>query len=236
MQDKEKLQLKAEKRDVFGKRLSTFRKDGKLPAVFYGPKDKSRSFFVSAKDFKKIWKEAGESGIVELDFGPAEKSGVKEKKQVLIYDVDVDPLHGEPRHVDFYVADMTKKTTVSVPLSFEGESPAVKSLGGVLVKVFHELEVEALPAELPSEIEVDISSLKTFEDKITVSDLKVSQGVEILAEPDEAIALVEEPKEEEIAEEAPSIEDIEVIGGEKEEEEKSTEEKEEKPAEEGEEK
>lgn len=211
MQEKEKLQLKAEKRDAFGKRLTPFREKGYLPAVFYGPKDSSQSFFISLADFKKVWREAGESGIVELDFGPTEKGGASEKKQVLIYDVDIDPLHEEPRHVDFYVVDMAKKTTISVPLSFEGESPAVKTLGGVLVKVFHELEVEALPADLPSELKVDISVLKTFEDKIAVSDLEVPQGVEILAEPDETIALVEEPREEEIKEEAPSIEDIEVL-------------------------
>lgn len=234
MQEKQKLQLKAEKRDVFGKRLSTFRKDGKLPAVLYGPKDPSQSFFVSASDFKRIWQKAGESGIVELDIeNPS--TGLRTRKQVLIYDVDVDPLRDEPRHVDFYVVDMAKKTTVSVPLSFEGEPPAIKTLGGVLVKVIHELEVEALPADLPSELKVDISALKTFEDKIMVADLKVPQGAKILSEPDDVVALIEEPQEEVVTEEeTASIEDIEVTGEKKEEgeeqkkDEKSVEEKGEK--------
>ncbi len=220
MQEKEKLQLKAEKREVFGKRLSVFRKEGSLPAVLYGPKDPSSSFFVDSGDFKRIWKKAGETGIVELEIADS-STGKSAKKQVLIYDVDIDPLHNEPRHVDFYVVDLTKKTTVSVPLAFEGEAPAVKSLGGVLVKVIHELEVEALPEDLPSELEVDISGLKTFEDKVAVSDIKVPQGVEILAEPDEVVALVEEPKEEKHEEETATIEDIEVTGEKKEEKEEA---------------
>lgn len=206
----EKHSLKTEKRDAFGRGLAVFRAKGHLPAVLYGPKDPSRSFFVDFGDFKRVWKKAGETGVIELDFEG-------KKKQVLIYDVDVDPLKGEPRHVDFYAVDMAKKTTVSVPLVFEGEAPAVKVLGGVLVKVIHELEVEALPADLPSELKVDISKLATFEDRVEVSDIKVPQGAEILTEPDEVVALVEEPREEEVTEEPASIADIEVTSKKKDE-------------------
>jgi large subunit ribosomal protein L25 len=200
----DRLILKAEKRDCFGNSLAVLREQGRLPAVFYGPKEKSQSIFVPLIDFLKVWRAAGESTVVELDLAGT-------KKNVLIYDVDLDPLTNEPRHVDFYVVDMAKKITASVPLEFEGEAPAVK-LGGVLVKVIHEVEVEALPANLPYELKIDVSSLKSFEDKVTVKDIQCPSGVEILAEPENVVALVEEAKEEEAEtpEEAPSIEDIEV--------------------------
>lgn len=205
------LKLKAEKRDIFGKSLVEFRKQDMLPAVVYGPKEESQPIFVSLSDFKKVWKEAGESAVVVLEIGG-------KAKEVLIHEVDSDPLKDEFLHADFYAVDVTKTTVVSVPLEFEGEAPAVKNLGGILVKVIYEVEVEALPKDLPREIKVDISSLENFEDKIIIGDLKVPAGVKIFGNLEEAVVLVEMPKEEAPVVAESSIADIEAISEKKKEE------------------
>ena len=96
---------------------------------------------------------------------------------VLIHEVQVDPVTDEPIHVDFLAIDMKKKITVQVPLEFTGVSNAVKSGIGNLVKVLHEIEIEAMPADLPHGLIVDISKLETLEDNIIVSDIKLPAGV-----------------------------------------------------------
>ncbi|MFH1979065.1 MAG: 50S ribosomal protein L25 [Patescibacteria group bacterium] len=178
----EKITLNIEKREKKTK------KEGMIPAVIYGPKTGNTPIFVGLNEFKKALKQAGESTLIEL-------RGADETYNVLVQDVDLDPLSNEPRHVDFYAADLTKVTTASVPIEFVGEAPAIK-LGGTLVKAMHELEVEAIPKDLPHQIEIDVSSLNTFDDKINVGDIKVSEGVKILAEPESPVAFVEEVKEE----------------------------------------
>lgn len=199
----------AEKRDILGKKTQNLRNKGFLPAVVYGKGKPSENITVKQGDFMKLWRAAGESTIITLEVG-------KDKKNVLIHDVAVDPMKDIPTHVDFYIVDMTKTLKVDVALEFIGESEAVKS-GGILVKVHHELEVEALPKDLPHSITVDISLLKTFDDKITVADLKVPAGVTFSADSEETIALVEPPRtEEEIKgtetpEEAPDLQKIEVM-------------------------
>ena len=214
------LEIQTENREVFGKKLEPFRKKGKLPAVLYGPKEKTRPIFISLKDFKKLWNEAGESTVIQLNLGDI-------KKEVLIQDVAMDPVKGEPVHVDFYAVQMDKPIQASVSLVFGGISPAVKNLGGILVKVMHEIEVEALPKNLPHELSVDISILVNFEDKISAKAVILPQGVKLISNPDETIALIEAPREEEspAAEEKIAFEEIKVVGKkEKEEEEKAEEE------------
>lgn len=213
----QKLTLKSEKRKAKQKAK------GKIPAVLYGPKTENTSLFVDFGEFKKVWREAGESTVISLG-----NSVSKSVKPVLIYDVQLDPLSSEPRHVDFYAVDMTKKTTADISLEFVGEAGAVR-LGGTLVKVLHEIEVEALPADLPHELKVDISKLITFDDKILVKDVLVPSGVEVMAGPDEVVAFVEEVKEEAVPAEERTIADVEVSTEKKKEEEKIEETKEENP-------
>ncbi len=210
-ESKNNLKIKAEKRDIFGKKLRESRKEGKLPAVFYpskgragGSKKESTSIFIDQSEFGRAWKKAGESTVLDLEVD-------NKVIPVLIYKVDLNPLTSEPIHVDFYAVDMTKKVSTTVPFSFVGEAPAVK-LGGTLVEVMREIEVEAMPADLPHEIEVDVSVLENFESKITIGDLKIPEGVSVSAEKEDVIAFVEEAKEEEeeVLEEAVSVADIEV--------------------------
>src|SRR3989344_3955948 len=208
------LTLKANPREVLGKKIKSLRKEGFLPAVIYGAKEASRPVVLNLKEFEKVWREAGESSLIELELGG-------EKKGVLIKEVQTDPVKDFPIHADFQAVSMDEKIEAEVPVHFIGESPAVKNFGGVLVKVLHEIEVEALPADLPQSIDVDIFLLENLEQRFLVKDLKLPPRVKVLAEPNEIIALVETPKaEEEVTPETPSLEDIEVVGkkGKKEEE------------------
>ncbi|HEY4510300.1 MAG TPA: 50S ribosomal protein L25 [Candidatus Paceibacterota bacterium] len=197
------LTLKAEKRD---KKLkpSTLRKEGKLPAVFYGGKERSTPIAISQGDFLKVWKEAGESTIISL-----QEEG--KDRAALIYDVQIDPVKGVPEHVDFYIVEADKEVEVDIPLEFIGVTSVVKDLGGTLVKVLHEIKVASLPKDLPHAIEVDISLIKTLEDQITVKDLKIPATIRLLADPDEVVALITVAKaEEEMTAEEFDVSKIEV--------------------------
>lgn len=199
-------ELEATERKRAGKRaLTSLRSEGFMPAVIYGRKEKTASIKISQHDFKKIFKMAGESSIVSI-------KGLGDEKQVLIHDVDFDPVTSEPRHVDFYAIEKDKKISVKVPLEFIGEAPAVKELGGILVKALHELEIEVLPKDLPHSIEVNISPLKDFETSLYVKDIKLPEGVVALTSLDEAVASAAEAREE--IEEVPEadLESIEVEG------------------------
>jgi large subunit ribosomal protein L25 len=180
--------LKVEKRDL-KESLELLRKSSKIPAVFYGPKDPSTPIKLTLADFKKAWKTAGESTVISL-----EGHGVD--AEVLIQDVDLDPVTDVPIHVDFYAIEKGKKLSVDVPLEFIGVAPAVKDLGAVLVKVLHAIKIEAMPRDLPHKLEVDISSLMAFDSVLTAKDIKLPEGVTLKVKPEEVIASVYEPKEE----------------------------------------
>lgn len=190
----DKIVLTADVRDIFGKKLATNRKDGQLPGILYGNKKDNQPIMLNARDFEKVFDEAGQSTLVELKLdGGAEES-------VLIQDVNIDPVTGNPVHVDLYRVDMNKTIRTEVPLHFVGEAPAVFQDEGSLLKNIEEVEVETLPAKLPAHIEVDISGLDDFSKSIHVSDLKVPEGVEVLVDGEEMVCKVEPPRsEEEIA-------------------------------------
>jgi large subunit ribosomal protein L25 len=140
-------------------------------------------------DFKKAWKTAGESTVVSL-----EGDGID--ADVLIHQVDLDPVTDVAIHADFYAIEKGKKLSVDVPLEFIGVAPAVKDLGAVLVKVLHEVEIEALPKDLPHTLQVDISSLVGFDSTLTAADIKLPAGVALKIKPEDVVASVYEPKEE----------------------------------------
>jgi len=160
------------------------RESGVVPAVMYGKKTESTPISVALNDFQRVWHEVGESSVISLV-----KDG--ETYDVLIHDVEVHPVTELPLHIDFYTLEKGQKVEVSIPLSYVGESPAVKNLGGLLIKVMHELEVEAEAAQLPNEIEVDISTLVDFDSRITVGDLKLPTGVIAKVDKDEVIVIAE---------------------------------------------
>ena len=190
-------------RTVVGKSTKVLAGEGAIPAVVYGPKQEAIPVSVPLLAFEAILRHGGESALIEI-------SGLEKPIQALVHDLDRDPVTHVPRHVDFYAVEKGAKVTVSVPLSFVGESMAIKS-GANLVKVLHEVEIEADAAKLPSEIEVDIAPLNAEGDQIRVSDLKAPSGVTILTSEDEVVALaqaVAEETEEDAG--APDMDAIEV--------------------------
>ncbi|MEK7095108.1 MAG: 50S ribosomal protein L25 [Patescibacteria group bacterium] len=182
------ISLTVEKRDSKVK-VDVLRKQGKVPAVFYGPKQKSSSVYVSMKDFVKVWKKAGESSVIILKDGETEH-------EALIHEIDIHPITGVPRHADFYVIEKGKKVRVHVPLIFDGVSSAVKDQGGILIKVMRELEIEATPKDLPYELKVDLSLLIDISSVITAKEIKIPANVTLIAKPDEIVASIALAKEE----------------------------------------
>jgi large subunit ribosomal protein L25 len=182
------LKLKVLKREAIEK-PEEVRAAGYIPAVFYGPKEASQSIKILSSDFEKAFKEAGESTVVVLEVDGAQH-------ETLIHDVSYHPVRGNISHVDFYVIEKGKKVQVGVELEFVGVSPAEKTLGGTLMKVMHELEIEAMPSNLPHGIEVDISSLVDFESQIHAGDIVLPSGVTLITDADEVVALVQQPNEE----------------------------------------
>jgi large subunit ribosomal protein L25 len=181
---------------------SKTRTSGKIPAVFYGPKAVSTPITINESDFMKAWKVAGESTVITL-------TGVDEDHDALIHDITKDPVTEKVTHVDFYIIEKGKKVSVAVPLEFVGEAPAAKTLGGTLIKVMHEIEIEALPKDLPHSIEVDVSVIATFDIQIKVQDIKLPVGVVSMVDGDEVVALVNAAKDE--VEEAPATIDMSAI-------------------------
>jgi len=211
------ISLSAKKREVLGKKVETLREEGLIPAVLYGPGSDPIVLTVFKKEFDLAYKEAGESSLLSLVVG-------EDTTPVLIRDVQRHPLSGNLIHIDFYQPRLDVKIKIMVPLSFQGEAPAVKDFEGTLLQNMHEVEVSALPQELPSEITVDVSVLKTLEDRVLVENLQVDSKVEMIAEKDWIVAQVVpvENVEEELAkpveDEAAAVEAVKMAGEKKEEE------------------
>ena len=218
------LTLSAKKRKDIGKKVKKIREQGMLPGVLYGPKIESQPLEIDLKEFEGVYREAGESSLISLDLA-------KEKFLVLIHAVEIDVLSQKAIHVDFYQPRLDEEIEAMIPLVFEGEAAAVRDLGGTLVKNIHEVEVKALPQNLPHEIKVNIDKLKTFEDSVLIQDLSLPQGVKVLKEADEAVVFVASPEkiEEELAKPIEEkVEEVEKAEEKKEEEKEGEEEKTEK--------
>ncbi len=199
--------ISAQKRTSMGKRSRDEREHMRVPAVVYGRGIESRPISIPRSEFLKVMKGAGFSSLIDLSLDA--ESAVK----VLIKEVQRHPLTTEPIHVDFQQVRMDEEITATIPLKFIGESHAVKMDAGTLVKSMDEIEVRCLPALLPSEIEVDLTKLATFDDAITVGSLTLPQGVETSADPLQTIATVARPlTEDELkAMEAPAAVDVTAI-------------------------
>lgn len=159
-----------------------------IPAVIYGHGVKSKSIAVDTAEFKKVYREAGSTSLVSLHVDGGTEH------PVLIREIQHHPVKDEIIHADFYQVRMDEEIRAQVPLTFTGEAPAIKDMGGTLIRSLDEIDLSALPANLPHTIEVDISGLDNFEKVIHVSDLKLPDGVELHHEPGDVIALVQAPK------------------------------------------
>ena len=187
--------LNADERKIFGRKVKTLRKEGTVPGNVFGKKTKSEAVQMNLKEFKLVYKEAGETGLVDLKIG-------KEKiKHVLIHGVSQNPITDVINHVDFMEVDLKQKVTAEVPVVLVGESPAEKQSLGTVVLQLNEIEVEALPTELPEKFEVDITGLTEVDQAIFVKDLNYDKNqVEIKDDLEAIVAKVEPPQKEEVVE------------------------------------
>lgn len=238
----QRIPLHAEERTILGKKVKGLRQQGFIPAHVFGKKLDTEHVSVKVLDFKKVYAAAGASGLVDL------KIGEEKVRPVLIRDVQLDPLRGNPLHIDFYQVNLKEKVSVPVPIVLIGEEPELVHIGeAVVIQPLSEVEVEALPSELPENIEVDINKLQAIDDAILVSNLKIPAGVAILTDPEAVVvkldsAVTEEMKRllEEQAQEAAAAAvaqateagEVPVVGTESVEGKPVVEEGEEKPAEE----
>lgn len=198
---KEIPKLVAEKRKITGRKVKVLRRQGFLPANVYGKEVKSLTVQLETKSFLPIYQQVGETGIVELKVG-----GEPKARPVLIHNVQLEPVSGELVHTDFYQVDLKKKVSAEVPIELIGESPAAKEKIGILIQPLTEVEVEALPTDLPDKLEVDISSLKAVDDAVSVADLKIPEGVKVLTSEKEILVKVEPLAKEEVVAPPPTEE------------------------------
>jgi large subunit ribosomal protein L25 len=187
-----------------------------IPAVVYGARVENTTISVPSVDFGKILKLSGESSALTLE--------LKDKKiEVLIHEIQYDPVKSFPIHIDFLAIDINKPVVVVVPIEFIGIAPAEKNGLGVLVKTLHEIEIEALPKDIPHNIEVDLSVLENLNDQIRIENLTAPKGVTFKTNIEEVVAIIA-PMKEEVVEETPAtdLSDIEVEKKGKKEEEEAT--------------
>ena len=192
----EKILIKANKREVTGKKVRALRRAGKLPAVIYGNKiDHPISIEMESHETFMILRNAGSSTLLTLELDGTEYPTLIREKQM-------DHIKNTPIHVDFVAVSLTEKTTALVSVHLDGEAPAVKDFGAILVTGVVELEVECLPTDLPENFKVDVSSMTELGSGIYVKDIVVPDGITILTDPEEMIvvataAAFEEPELEE---------------------------------------
>jgi len=203
-------ELKAQKRAEFGtKKADVLRGKGFIPAELYGHETKNAHLTVGVKEFAEVYKKAGENTIVNVMVDG-------ENYPSLIYDVMYAPIGGQILSVDFYKVNMNQEIHTTVPLEFVGEAPAVKAFGGILTKAMNEIEIKALPADIPASIKIDLSALTEIGKKIYVKDLAHTGKFKILiAETNVVASVAEQEKEEEIPVAAPDISAIKTEGEEK---------------------
>jgi len=193
----EQIELSAATRDILGKKVRFLRRQGLTPANLYGRNVESTALQVDTTQLKHTLAKAGKSSLVALKVDSA-----KRPKMVIIRDIQREPLTGGLLHVDLYQVKMEERIKIEVSLLFVGEAPAIRDRGGILVQNMTSVEVECLPANMPHNIEVDLSVLTELDQAVHVKDLSIDEGVTILTDPEQSIVQIARSKVEvEIAEE-----------------------------------
>lgn len=195
--------LNANTRDIKTSKTAMLRREGIIPATVYGKMIQSESLSMKLADFVKVYGEAKETGLVELHIGES-------TKPVLIHNVQRDPVKDIILHVEFHQVDLKEKVHANIPLVFVGEAPAVSQKLGVILNLLSEVEVEALPTDLPEKLDVDISHLSVIDEELKVSDIQIPQAVTLLTDGSVVVAkvgeLVSKAAEEQAAAEAAASE------------------------------
>jgi large subunit ribosomal protein L25 len=184
--------LTATDRKITGHKVKQLRRDGLIPANIYGQGVKSTSITLKHDDFAKVFKKAGETGILEVTIG-------KVQKPVLIHNIQTHPVTGEILHIDLLQVNMKQKVTTNIPVEVVGESPAQKSGQGTVVVQLNEVEIEALPGDLPEKFEVDATKLTEVNQAVTVGDLNFDKSkIEVKTDLAAVVVKVEPPQKEEV--------------------------------------
>lgn len=178
------ISLTVKKREAFGKKLASIRREGLVPAVLHNHGEESIHVSVDEAELAKVYAAAGKHNALELDLEG-------KKHTALVKDVDYEPAKSKMRHVVFQLVNANEKVEAEVPVEFVGDSPAVKA-GLQINEIVKTLEVRALPKDLVDKIEVDVSKLVEVGDVISVADVTAPQGVEIVTDPDQTLANIEE--------------------------------------------
>ncbi len=195
----EEVLLQVSKRDVIGKQVKTLRREGILPGIVYGRGISSIPISLNAHKANQILSAITSSSLVVVDIDG-------EKHTTLVREKQRDPVTGEVLHIDFYEVSMTEKLRTNVVLEFQGESPAVKELMGVLVNVLESLEIECLPQDLPNRIVADLSTLEEIGDSLYVRDIILPPNIELISDIDGLVVVISAPAVEEIEE----VEEVEI--------------------------
>lgn len=200
-------QLSAEPRAVLGKKVSQLRRDGRLPAVVYGAGRESQAVSLDTREFQLLHRHTGRNAVLDLKIS-GDRGRAQPAQPVLLQAIQEHPITRHPVHVDLLVVNLDEERTADVPVHPVGESEAVNKMGGVLLHLRDAVSVRAKPDDLPSALELDISSLDSFEAVLHVSDLSMPDGVVVLTEATEPLARVQPPR----VEEEPTVA-AEAIGG-----------------------
>lgn len=191
-------------REVLGKKVKRLRREGLTPANVFGHHVESRAIQVSTDELRHVLRSVGRNEIVYL------RLDGEEPRPTFVRDVQRNPVSDAILHVDFLQISLKEKVRLEVPLHLVGLAPAVDTLGGILVHGLDHITVEALPTEVPSFIEVDVSGLEQIDQALHVSDLPIPQGVTLLTDPEQVVALVSPPAVEVVEE----VVEEEVVEGE----------------------
>ena len=194
------LELTLDAREAQGKANKRLRREGFVPGVVFGKGEGSTSVQLDAKAFEVLYRAAGRTSIVKLTL-PGERAA----KSAFIKSVQRNPISGQAIHVDFYVVNLTQEMESEIPLVFTGEPPAVEETGGTLLTSLNAIRVKALPADIPHQIDVNVSTLVNLDVAIHVRDLSLNRdAVTVLTDPDELVAKVVPPR----VEEEPEVEAV----------------------------
>lgn len=181
----QKHSLSTAKRETFGKKVKKLRREGILPANIYGKDFDSTAVQVEAKAFLSTFAETGHSGLIELKLDG-------KTIPTLVHEVTYDHVNQFPLHIDFYKVNLKEKVKAVVPVHLVGEPQAITEKLGLLMHNLSEVEVEALPTDLPEAVEVDVTHLAQVGDSVKVADMKVSPEVTILNDPEQEVARISE--------------------------------------------
>ena len=187
------LELTLDAREAQGKANKRLRRQGLVPGVVYGKGEDSTNVQVESKTFETLYRAAGKTSVVKFRLPGASRS-----TSGFIKSVQRHPLSGRAIHVDYFLVNLNVEMDVDVPLVFHGEAPAVEETGGTLLHNLSAIHVKALPTDIPHEVRVDVSVLKSLDVAIHVKDLTLNRDlVQVLTDGDTLVATVVPPRIEE---------------------------------------